>query len=102
MGFAFPSFPIILSFLVFVFMVLKIWKRSKPNDTSSNLPPEPWRLPVKYWKLAPACCFLPHHRLRDLAMKYGPFMHLQVGDHSMIIVSSPEFATEVIKIHHAS
>ncbi|PHU07086.1 Cytochrome 71D6 [Capsicum chinense] len=42
---------------------------------------------------------LPHYVLRDLAKKYGPFMHLQFGEVSAVIVTSSVVAKEVLKTH---
>ncbi|CAN4114290.1 unnamed protein product [Withania somnifera] len=42
---------------------------------------------------------LPHRVLRDLAKKYGPLMHLQLGEVSAVIITSCEMAKQVLKNH---
>ncbi|KAF4346761.1 hypothetical protein G4B88_003634 [Cannabis sativa] len=61
-----------------------------------------WRLPFLgnlHQLLGP----FPHHTLRDLAQKHGPlFMYLKIGQVPTIVVSSPEYAKEVMKTHDIS
>lgn len=42
---------------------------------------------------------LPHQVLRDLAKKYGPLMHLQIGEVCAVFVSSAKMAKEFLITH---
>ncbi|XP_038688538.1 cytochrome P450 71D9-like [Tripterygium wilfordii] len=92
-------FPIILSSLVFLLVLLRIWNKSENHKSNSVVaPPSPWKLPL-IGNMHQMVGSLPHHRLRDLANKYGPLMHLQLGELSTIVISSPEVAKQVMKAH---
>ncbi|KAI3944580.1 hypothetical protein MKW98_021038 [Papaver atlanticum] len=88
-----PSILALLSFLFFLFMVLKNGERS-----SSKLPPGPWRLPL-IGNLHNMVGLVPHRSLRNLAKKYGPIMHLQLGEVPILVVSSPSVAKQIMKTH---
>ncbi|KAL5546446.1 hypothetical protein UlMin_006133 [Ulmus minor] len=101
MEFQFPSFPLLLAFLIFMLILLKIstrGKKSRSKSTPLNLPPGPLKLPV-IGNLHNLVCSLPHQRLRDLSNKYGPLMSLQLGEVPHVVVSSPEIAREIFRVH---
>ncbi|KAL2548276.1 Cytochrome [Forsythia ovata] len=90
--FSFTTFALILSF---VFLFLTKWKKSKAANKLQKLPPGPMKLPViGHMHLVSS---LAHRSFRDLAKKYGPLIHLKLGETSTIVVSSAEIAKEVLK-----
>ncbi|XP_017428600.1 desmethyl-deoxy-podophyllotoxin synthase [Vigna angularis] len=95
-----PFFLYSLSFILFVSQFLKVGKRSKNSVKRLKLPPGPWKLPV-IGSLHHLVGSLPHHRFRELAKKHGPLMHLQLGEASTVVVSSPEVAKDVLKTYDA-
>lgn len=91
----FPSLSSLLAFFLFLSAVIKVVKRLKTKNLNINLPPGPWKLPL-IGNLHQLVGSPPHHILRDLANQHGPLMHLQLGEISTIVVSSPEIAKEVL------
>ncbi|KAG8502828.1 hypothetical protein CXB51_000471 [Gossypium anomalum] len=90
--------PLSFTFLVFIFMVFKLWMRSIIKETPKILPPAPWKLPI-IGHLHLLIFALPHQRLAELAKRHGSLMHLQLGELPHVVVSSPEAAKEVMKTH---
>nr|XP_016497448.1 PREDICTED: premnaspirodiene oxygenase-like [Nicotiana tabacum] len=86
----------VLIFVSFIFRLVQIWKASKTFN--KILPPGPWSPPL----IGNLHLFmngrLPvHHTLRSLSRRYGPIFHLRLGEISIIVVSSPEMAKEIMK-----
>ncbi|RDX62066.1 Cytochrome P450 71D11, partial [Mucuna pruriens] len=86
-------------FLIFI-VALKIVRNHKKRESTPipNIPPGPWKLPI-IGSILHILTSTPHKKLRDLAKIYGPLMHLQLGEMTTIIVSSPECAREIMKTH---
>ncbi|KAG6695546.1 hypothetical protein I3842_09G103600 [Carya illinoinensis] len=83
-----------------LFLLALIWllKRCKRPAKVQKLPPGPWKLPL-IGNLHNLVGFLPHHALRDLARKHGPLMHLQLGEVSAVVATSPRLAREFLRTH---
>ncbi|XP_022954772.1 cytochrome P450 71A1-like [Cucurbita moschata] len=84
--------PISSSLCLFFFFIvlLKLYKRKKPN-----FPPSPPRLPIigNLHQLGA----LPHQSMAALSNKYGPLMLLKLGQKHTLVVSSAKMAREVMK-----
>ncbi|KAK6802610.1 hypothetical protein RDI58_000391 [Solanum bulbocastanum] len=93
----FFNFFSLFLFVSFLFLLLKYWKNSN-TQIRKKLPPGPWKLPL----LGSMFHLLggpPHRVLRDLAKKYGSIIHLQLGEVSLVVVTSPDVAKQVLKTH---
>ncbi|XP_068497284.1 cytochrome P450 71D10-like [Phaseolus vulgaris] len=88
----------ITSILFLLFILLKLLQKRGSNNSSTNLAPGPRTLPL-IGNLHQFVGLLPHHCLKKFADKYGPIMHLKLGEVSNIIITSPEMAQEIMKTH---
>ncbi|KAG5628980.1 hypothetical protein H5410_000697 [Solanum commersonii] len=94
----FFNFFSLFLFVCFLFLLIK-WKNS--NSKTKRLPPGPWKLPL-IGSMFHLLGGLPHQVLRDLAKKYGPIMHLQLGEVSLVVVTSPDMAKQVLNTQDIS
>ncbi|XP_010545272.1 PREDICTED: cytochrome P450 71D11-like [Tarenaya hassleriana] len=94
----FQALFLFFAFLFSINLLRVITRRPKSVNTSKIPPPGPYKLPFlgNIHNLIGSC---PHQKLRDLADKYGPLMQLKLGENPVVVVSSPEVAKEVMKIH---
>ncbi|XP_062104829.1 desmethyl-deoxy-podophyllotoxin synthase-like [Humulus lupulus] len=97
----FSSFHVLITtFLFLTSSLLFLWRRSIAKAQNANLPPGPWKVPIigNLHQLALGGS-LPHYSLRNLAKKYGPVIHLRLGEVLAILISSPEAAKEILQTH---
>ncbi|CAN6584431.1 unnamed protein product [Malus baccata var. baccata] len=84
-------------FLLAAIFLILIYKWSFTTSTPNPSPPSPRKLPVigNLHQLG----LYPHRSLRALAQRHGPLMMLHFGSMPVLVVSSAEAASEVMKTH---
>ncbi|KAL4193287.1 hypothetical protein AMTRI_Chr06g198640 [Amborella trichopoda] len=93
-----PMFTtLITGLLSFLLLLLLYLHHSNKSGSKMKRPPGPSGLPIigNLHQLGS----LPHRSLAHLAKIYGPFMHLQLGRVSTLVVSSPKMAELAMRTH---
>ncbi|XP_042008861.1 cytochrome P450 736A117-like [Salvia splendens] len=90
--------PLIPMALLSLFLLYSITRISFKSSSKRKLPPSPLKLPI-IGNLHQLGSSLPHRSLHSLAKKHGPLMLLHFGSVPVLIVSSAEFAREIMITH---
>ncbi|XBI50956.1 hypothetical protein VPH35_033554 [Triticum aestivum] len=85
-----------LCFIALCTLVALWFRKLSCGNRKPRLPPGPWTLPI-IGSLHQVASVLPHRRMMDLSRRYGPLMHLMLGEVPTVIVSSAEAAALVMK-----
>ncbi|KAL0406989.1 UNVERIFIED_CONTAM: cytochrome [Sesamum latifolium] len=93
------SFTVLASLFVLLTTLLRAATQSRTNV---KLPPGPRKLPLIGNLHLFASSRPPHRTITDLASKYGPVMHLKLGEVDAVVVSSVGAAKQVLKTHDAN
>ncbi|KAH6760682.1 hypothetical protein C2S52_008663 [Perilla frutescens var. hirtella] len=97
MDFQLPfNFSTLLLLTSSILLLIKVWRKSASPGKHANLPPSPPKLPV-IGHLHHLVGGLPHQALTRVCQKYGPVLHLRLGEVSAVVISSREAAREVLK-----
>lgn len=91
------SLSLLLLLLIILFTSVQLFKLTRRSN-QIKLPPSPSRLPI-IGNLHQLLGTLPHRSLKALADRYGPLMYVYFGSSPSLVVSSAEFASQVMKTH---
>ncbi|KAK2970145.1 hypothetical protein RJ640_019613 [Escallonia rubra] len=89
--------PSLLVGSLLLVVVVQFLSKRKSQNRNLSLPPSPPKLPIigNLHQLGNA----PHLSLHLLAKRFGPIIHLQLGEVPTVVVSSARMAKEVMKTH---
>ncbi|XP_031275069.1 LOW QUALITY PROTEIN: probable (S)-N-methylcoclaurine 3'-hydroxylase isozyme 2 [Pistacia vera] len=88
-------YPILLLILLYLF-ILKFFK-TRSQAKQPPLPPGPYSWPILGNILHVGD--KPHITLTKLSQTYGPLISIRLGNQPLVVGSSPEAATEILKTH---